>query len=151
MSWQMKIAFGFHLVATLLIGGFGLYYIINAEFMYYHAAAVGMPWSAVPHPFQVLIHALMRALGIAGLAVVVLELFLLFKPFRQDALWARLAIPAGGVVISSGALYAMVYVLRNAPPIPPWTAKPPWILPLLGVVLFFAGLLPSLIGRKSAP
>jgi hypothetical protein len=120
------------------MAAFAVTYNLQTEFMPYHAIAVGMPWGDVAAPFQVLILALMRAAGGAGLAVVVLELFLLLFPFRQGAIWARWAIPAGGLVISFGALYAMVDVSLNTP------ATPPWIAPVVGALLLIAGLVLSL-------
>ena len=138
MNTKMRIAFGCHLLATLLMAAFGLTYVVMGEFMPYHAVAVGVAWSEVALPFQVLILALMRAAGGAGLAVVVLELFLLFVPFRLGAMWARWAIPTGGLVISFGALYAMVYVSLNT------QATPPLIAPVAGILLFVAGLALSL-------
>jgi protein-S-isoprenylcysteine O-methyltransferase Ste14 len=67
-----------------------------------------------------------------------LELFLLFVPFRHGEMWARWAIPAGGLVISIGALYAMAYVSLNT------QASPPLIAPVAGILLFVAGLILSL-------
>jgi hypothetical protein len=145
MSWPMWIALVCHLAATGIIAGLGVIYILRTEFMSYHAAALGMNWGGVPHKFQVLILALMKAVGSAGLAVVVLELFLLFVPFWQGAIWARWAIPGGGIVISSGALYAMVHVLRNAPPVSPLTEKPPLWAPVSCILLFATGLVFSLL------
>ncbi len=143
MSVKMRIAFGCHLLATLLMAAFGLTYLVKAEFMPYHAVAVGVAWGEVTPPFQVLILALMRAAGGAGLAVAVLELFLLFVPFRLGAMWARWAIPTGGLVISFGVLYAMAYVSFHT------QATPPLIAPVVGILLFVAGLALSL-GQSKA-
>ncbi len=104
-----------------------------------------MNWGGVPARFQVLILALMRAVGSGALAVFVLEWFLLFVPFRQGAKWARVAIPLGGLIISLGALYAMVYVSTNAAPLPPWTETPPLWVPVIGILFFAAGLALSLL------
>jgi hypothetical protein len=149
MSLYMWIAFGCHLIATLGIGVFGLFYIFKRQFMSYHAAALGMNWAAVKvvNPkFQFLILALMKAVGGAALAVFVLEVILLFVPFWQGAIWARVAIPVGGIVASSGGLYATVYLLCKARPVPPsWTKKPPWFAAVLCIALFAAGLVLSLL------
>jgi hypothetical protein len=134
LSTHMKIAFGCYLFATIIMAAFGLTYFFTTEFMSYHAAAVGMPWSKVPGPFQVLILALMKAMGGAVLAVVVLELFLLFVPFTKREKWALVAIPVGVLTVSVGALYAMVYVSLYTP------ATPPLWAPGIGIVIFFVGL-----------
>jgi hypothetical protein len=134
----MKLAFGCHLLATLIVAAFGVTYLFRSEFMPYHSVAVGISWAEVGPSFQVLILALMRAVGGACLAVVVLVLILLFVPFRQGIVWARWAIPAGGLVISAGALYGMLYVGINT------RATPPWIAAVVGALLLVAGLLLSL-------
>ena len=138
MSTRMKIAFGCHLLATFIVAAFAVTYLFRAEFMPYHSVAVGMPWAEVAPSFQVLILGLMKAVGGTCLAVVVLLLILLFVPFKQGLVWARWAIPAGGLVISAGGLYAMLYVGLNTP------ATPPWIAPVAGALLLAAGLLLSL-------
>jgi hypothetical protein len=141
VSPKMKIAFACHLLAIFIIAAFGLTYLLRSEFMPYHGAAVGMPWAEVSAPFQVLILALMRAVGGACIAVVVLALFVLLVPFRRGAKWARWALPAGGLVIAAGALYAMLFVALNT------TAKPPWIGPAAGALLVLVGLAFSLGDR----
>ena len=138
MSAKMRVAFGCHVLAMLVLAAFGVTYLFRPEFMPYHAVAVGIPWAEVNPSFQVLILALMRAIGGACLAVVVLESVLLFVPFRQGVAWAKWAIPAGGLVISAGALYAMILVGLNTP------ATPPWPAPVAGAFLLVAGLLISL-------
>lgn len=143
MSTKMKIAFVCHLLATLIVAAFGVTYLFRPEFMPYHAVAVGMPWVGVAPSFQVLILALMKVIGGACIAVVVLQLILLFVPFRQGAVWARWAIPAGGLIITLGGLYGMLYVGLNSP------ATPPWIGPAAAVLLLVLGLVLSL-GRPRA-
>jgi hypothetical protein len=64
----MKIAFGLHLLAALLIAAAGLVYLFRSEFRPYHAEAVGPSWSEVERPFQILIRTLMIVLGGACLA-----------------------------------------------------------------------------------
>jgi hypothetical protein len=138
MTTRMKIAFGCHLLATLIVAAFGVTYLFRPEFMPYHSVAVGMPWAEVAPSFQVLILGLMRVIGAACLAVVVLQLILLYMPFRQGVVWARWAIPTGGLVICAGGLYGMFYVGLNT------SASPPWIGPAAAALLLVAGLLLSL-------
>ena len=106
--------------------------------MPYHAVAVGMAWDQVDSSFQVLIIGLMKAIGGACLAVVILELILILVPFRQGARWARWAIPTGGLVIAGTALYAMAYVAFKT------AATPPWQAPAAAALLLLTGLLLSL-------
>ena len=141
MGTRMKAAFACHVLANLILMGFGFAYLLRSEFMPYHAVAVGMPWDELGTGVRVLILGLMRALGGACLAIAVLEFAVLVVPFRQGAVWARWAIPAGGLVITAAALYAMAYVAANTP------ATPPWIGPAAGGVLLLIGLVLSL-GRR---
>ena len=143
MNIRIKIAFVCHLLATLIVAGFGVTYLLRPEFMPYHAVAVGMPWVEVPPFFQVLILALMRVIGGACLAVVVMQWILLLAPFRQGVVWARWAIPAGGLIICAGALYGMLYVGLNTP------ATPPWIAPAAAALLLVLGLVLSLGQRRA--
>ena len=133
MNKRMTAAFACHLVAILIVAAFGFTYLLRAEFMPYHAVAAGMPWDQLSPSLQVLVLGLMKAVGGACLAVVVLELIILFVPFRQGALWARWAIPAGGLVIALSALYAMAYVASRSP------ATPPWLGPAMGALLLVVG------------
>jgi hypothetical protein len=139
----MRIAFWCYLLATLTATAFGVVYLVKPEFMPYHSVAVGMPWAAVAPSFQVLILALMRAVGGACLAFAVLQLTLLLIPFRQGAAWATWAIAVSGLVMCAGTLYAMMLVAQNTP------ATPPWIAPTAGAVLLVVALVLSLERRAS--
>ncbi len=141
MSLHMRIAFGCHLVAALLLSIFGVVYLLRPEFMPYHADVVGRPWSAVEPAFQVLILALMRVVGGALLANALAIFILLFVPFRQGYRWACWAIPTIGLMASIPALLVTLYVAQNTP------ASPPWITVLVGILLLGLGLLLS-VGIK---
>ena len=138
MSKAMKIAFGCHLVAALLLLAFGLVYLFRPEFMPYHADAVAREWSAVERPYQILVLALMRATGGAWLATAMAMVILLFVPFRQGHKWARWTIPAIGLVVSGPAFYATTYVRQHTP------GNPPWMAVVVGILLSIAGLVLSL-------
>jgi len=137
----MKVAFWCYALGTLIVTAFGIVYLVRPEFMPYHSVAVGLPWAAVDPSVQVLILALMRAVGSACLALAILDWTLLLIPFRQGARWATWAIAASGLVTCAGSLYAMMLVAMNTP------ATPPWIGPVLGAVLLVAGLVLSLERR----
>ena len=141
MNTRMKVAFWCYALGTLIVTGFGIVYLVRPEFMPYHSVAVGLRWAAVDPSFQMLILALMRAVGSACLALAILDWTLLLIPFRQGARWATWAIAASGLVTCAGSLYAMMLVAMNTP------ATPPWIGPVLGAVLLVAGLVLSLERR----
>ena len=50
MSNRMKLAFGCHLLAVLVLAAFAVTYLFRSEFMPYHAVAVGMPTARRSHP-----------------------------------------------------------------------------------------------------
>ncbi|MEJ2041328.1 MAG: hypothetical protein P8X55_20720 [Desulfosarcinaceae bacterium] len=134
MKKRIKIAFACYLVAIIIIAAFGVIYLFRSEFMPYHASAVGKPWAEVSPSFQVLILAMMKAIGGTCLTVVMLELILLLIPFRQGFAWARWAIPFGGILISTGSLYAMLFVGMNT------SASPPYFAPVLALSVILIGM-----------
>ena len=143
MSTRIRIAFWCYLFGTLIVTAFGIVYLVSPDFMPYHSVAVGMPWAAVAPSFQVLILALMRAVGAACLALAILQWTLLLIPFTQGAAWATWAIAASGLVMCAGSFYAMMLVAQHTP------ATPPWIAPAAGAVLLVVGLVLSLKRRAS--
>ena len=120
MNTRRKIAFWCYAAAMLILAVFGIVYLFRPEFMPYHSVAVGMPWTAVDPSFQVLILALMRAVGGACLSLAVVQFVLLLVPFRQGAAWASWTIAVAGLVMCAGSLYAMMLVTLNTPATPPW-------------------------------
>ncbi len=140
----MKIAFGCYFLAGLLLVGFGIVYLFRAEFMPYHSVAVGMPWADVPPNFQVLILALMKALGGTNIALALAFYIVLFVPFRQGARWAVLATPLFGLVQSAAAFYAMSHAALHT------AASPPFWAPAAGVLLTVVAFVLSVSGQKQA-
>ena len=138
MSKRMKIAFCCHLLAILGLAVIGLIYIFRSEFMPYHAVAVGRNWAEVDSAFQILLLALIRALGGASFSTALAMGIILFIPFRQGSLWARWAIPSIGYAIQLPSLFVTLSVTLNTP------ATPPWKFVVLAMVLLLVGLILSL-------
>jgi hypothetical protein len=65
---------------------------------------------------------------------------LLFAPFRSGEIWALWAIPAGALLFSADALYAMQTVANDTP------ARPARGLVLGATACSLAGFAPSLAG-----
>ncbi len=142
MSIRMKAGFWCHLLAMLLIGIIGLIYLFRSQFMPYHAIAVGKTWAEVDPAFQILLLALIRAVGGAWIATALAMSILLFIPFRQGIRWARWAVPAIGLVAELPALYVTISVTLNTPATPPWKGV------VLIMVLLVAGFILSLETEK---
>lgn len=144
MTARLRVAFWSYLIALVGLAAFGVIYLVRPEFMPYHAVAVGMPWDAVSPPFQVLILALMKALGGTQLALVLALGAFLLKPFRAGEMWARFLLPATWLVYAFPALYATLFVRAKT------TAETPWLLVVLGIVLVLVGFVLSLPVRRKA-
>lgn len=142
MSLRMKIAFGCHLLALLLLAIVGLFYLFQSQFMPYHSIAVGKNWAEVDPAFQILLLALIRVFGGANMATSVAMGIILFIPFKQGIRWARWAVPVIGLVAELPALYATLSVTLNTP------ATPPWIGVVLIIILLTVGLILSLEPKK---
>jgi hypothetical protein len=139
----MKISFSCHLLATLLLIAFGILYTLRTEFMPYHSVAVGMQWAEVTPSFQLLILALMRVVGSSFLAFGLLVLILLFGPYRKGSKWAMVAIPASGLIVCSGTLYATLSIKFNTP------ASPPWVASIVAAMLLLSGFVLSLRQKET--
>jgi len=142
MNTRMKVAFACYFLAGLLLIGFGVVYLFRQEFMPYHSAAVGLPWADVPPNFQILILALMKAVGGTSIAVALALYIVLLVPFREGARWALWAAPSLGLVQCAAAFYPMSYVALNT------TASPPLWAPATGVLLIVVALVLSLSASK---
>ncbi|MGK7949110.1 MAG: hypothetical protein AB4368_09980 [Xenococcaceae cyanobacterium] len=139
MSTTFLISFiSYSFVAVVSIV-FGLIYLIKNQFMPYHSEALGLSWSDLKPNFQVLILALMRAVGGGFLATGLTMLILLIIPYRAGEIWSIYAIPAISLCTSSGTLYATWLVKTRTP------GNPPLGLSLLALGLTIIGFIFSLI------
>jgi hypothetical protein len=120
-------------------------FLTRSEFMPYHADAVGVPWSEVPRPFQVLILGLLKLAGGAWLTVAVGQFVLLLGPFRRGERWALWAVPALGLLHYAGVAIAMTHVSRNTP------ASPPWAAAIASVLLIITGAALSIERHTRGP
>jgi hypothetical protein len=140
VSTRNKIAFWCYVVALVGPGVFGVMFLLRSDFMPYHADAVGMPWSEVSAPFQILIMALLKLAGGSWITVAVAEFVLLLIPFRQGARWALWAVPSLALLHYAGVCNAMAHVTLNTTATPPWGATIASIaFVLLGAALSIPG------------
>ena len=140
MNSKMKIAFGCYFLSGLVSMGFGMVYLFRTEFMPYHSVAVGMSWAEVPPNFQVLILALMKAVGGTSITLALVLFAVLFMPFRQGARWAIVSIPLIGLFQSAAMLYAMSQVALHTSARPPiWVTGTGMALLLLAFILSLSG------------
>jgi hypothetical protein len=144
MSTRAKIAFWCYVSAMVGPGVWGAMFLLRSDFMPYHAAAVDMPWSEVPGPFQILIMALLKLAGGGWITVALAEFVLLLVPFRQGARWALWAVPSLALVHFAGVCNAMAHVTLHT------TATPPWGATIGSVVLVLVGAALSIPGQAKS-
>ena len=139
MSTTSLISFiSYSLVALVLIL-FGLIYLLKNQFMPYHSEALGLSWSELEPKKQILILALMRAVGGGFLATGLAMLILLIIPWRAGDTWSIYAIPLISICNCFGTLYATWLVKTRTP------GTPPVRLSLLALALTMIGFIFSLI------
>jgi hypothetical protein len=145
MSTRTKVAFWCYVIALVGPLVFGVMFLLRSDFMPYHADAVGMPWSEVPGPFQILIMALLKLAGGGWITVAVAEFVLLLIPFRQGARWAVWAVPSLALLHYAGVCNAMAHVTLNT------TATPPWGATIASVALVLVGAALSIPRQGRSP
>jgi hypothetical protein len=139
MSTLTLISFISYSCVALVSILFGLIYLLRNQFMPYHAEALSLSWSELEENMQVLILALMRAVGGGFLATGLAILVLLIIPFKTGNTWSIYTIPAISLCISIGTLYATLLVKTKTP------GKPPIVLSILALALTIIGFIFSII------
>ena len=126
-------------LAVLVAMAFGVVYLTRSRFMPYHGDALQRSWDELDPQLQVLLLALMRAVGGGWLAVSLGVAFLLVFPFRAGETWARYAIPVVGLAAALPTLYSALYVKSRTP------ASPPVNLVVGAILLLIVGFVASLV------
>jgi len=119
MNLSHEIAFWMYLSLFTLQFMAGIVFVVRREFMPYHAAAVGMPWSGVPENFQILIIALLKFMGVTVITLSVAAFILILIPFREGVAWSIWAIPLLGLMQCAAIANATTQVVRKAQGKPP--------------------------------
>lgn len=144
MTTRTRIALGCYVVVLLALTAWGIGFMLRDEFMPYHAVAVGMPWSDVPRPFQVLILGLMKVSGALWITIGLCIAVLIAGPVRRGERWSLWAVPLLLLVECLAPVPAMVLVTANTP------AQPPWISTAIQIALVLAGMALSVTERPQA-
>ena len=98
----------------------GAIYLFSAEFMPYHADALGRTWQELSASEQTLFEALLDVAGAGWIALGVAVIVLALIPMRRGELWARLLVPFLLVLFYVPTLLATLTVLTQTPGSPPW-------------------------------
>ena len=142
MGRRQKIGFGIYLLTALFAVFWGFLYLFSREMMPYHKQAIGKNWGEIERGTQVIILALMEAVGSANLVLGLTFLILLLIPFRRGEVWVNWTIFLGGIVLSGLSFFITfkVHLYTNA--------STPWYLFLLTATLIFLGFIFSLGTKK---
>ncbi|MEI9909303.1 MAG: hypothetical protein WDO71_06370 [Bacteroidota bacterium] len=118
---------------------FGLVYLFRVRFLPYHEDALNKDWKDVTPAFQVLILALMRAVGggaaASGFSIIILQYY---HHTNSGSHWIPVVILINGLLISCGSLYAMLLVRLKT------SGRPPIWAIAVSVLLLFAGYFTSM-------
>lgn len=116
---------------------FAFAYLFKAEFMPYHAVAVGRAWTEVEPPFQFLVLALMKVCGGGMLAASISIIYLSLVYYKSESFWPSLWITIIGLAALTPSLIATLSIYFNT------KAEPPWKVVLGMMVLLLAGFVLS--------
>lgn len=120
MTGRDRIAMGVLLVPTIGLLGQGILYLTTAEFMPYHAVALGVSWKELPENYQGFVLGVIKGMGAGSVAVSLALLMLLWVPVRRGDRWARWAAPVIGIVFTALIAYAALTIDRLTPADTPW-------------------------------
>ena len=129
-------AFG---LAGLLGLAFGVRYVVTREFMAYHEAVLGKPWSSLEPRLQAIILGMLKVAGGGLLGYGITLLWLLLPLWRGEA-WAAWAALSLSLVVVAPILYVVVWLRRISPgartPVAPTVAA--LALAVVGTLAFLA-------------
>lgn len=143
MTFRLRASFVCYSIFVLVATIFSFVYLFRAEFMPYHAVAIGHNWSELDQGLQNLILGLMKVVGGAWLSVSIAMSILLLKPFRNGESWAYWAIP----LIALPSLVVNLFVVSNMALNTP--ASPPWQVVVINAALLILGFILSVTAKAS--
>ena len=114
-----KIGFILYYLTIILILLFGAMYMFKPSFMPYHAHIVHLNWGQIPETEQVLVRALMIAVGGVTISVGIILGLLIFK-FQQTGLqWISNLVMVSGIIASLLISVAPIFVILHSDSVPP--------------------------------
>jgi hypothetical protein len=130
------VAFG---LAAALALTFGARYVLTREFMPYHAAVLGKPWSQLDSRLQSIILGMLKVAG-GGLLGYGFALLWLLLPLQRGEVWAAWAALTISLAVISPILLTVVWLRRIER-----DAKTPIIPTLVVLALVVVGTIISLV------
>jgi hypothetical protein len=132
---KQKIGFISYYVTVILIILFGALYMFKPSFMPYHAQIVHLNWEDIPESEQILVRALMIAVGGVTISVgLILGMFVLrFRKTKEQ--WISTYVMISGILASLLISVAPLFVVMKSDSVPPL-----WF-PLVIIALFVTGFI----------
>ncbi|MCB9679571.1 MAG: hypothetical protein H6737_30980 [Alphaproteobacteria bacterium] len=137
MTTGILVAAVLYASAHLLLLLVGVVFAVRNAPMPYHLDALGAPLAELPPGAGVLLSNSVGLLGTSWTALASAQLVLIAFPLQQGELWARLAVPAIGLVNVAGLLRAMRNIGRQT------AGHPPIAVGWLALGLILAGFAAS--------
>jgi hypothetical protein len=114
-----KIAFVLLAITSIVHIVFGLIYVSTDEFMGYHAAALSTGWEELGQDYQVLILALIKLAGSAGLIAGFVNLSLVTYFFSKEYSPIVWLAPFSAAIFQTCTHFAVYQVYTKTPGSPP--------------------------------
>jgi len=114
-----KIGFIAYYISIILVILFGGLYMFKPSFMPYHAQIVHLNWEQIPHSEQILVRALMIAVGGVTISVGIILAMLVFKYRKTGHQWISSYVMIYGIIASLLITIAPIYVVINSDSVPP--------------------------------
>jgi hypothetical protein len=116
---KQKIGFILYYAVVVLIILFGGLYMFKPSYMPYHAEIVHLNWNEIPASEQILVRALMIAVGGVTISVgIILGMFVLrFRKTREQ--WISNYVMISGIVASLLISIAPIFVVIKSEAVPP--------------------------------
>ena len=130
---KQKIGFISYYATVVLIILFGGLYMFKPSFMPYHAEIVHLSWDQIPVAEQILIRALMIAVGGVTISVGIILGMFIFKFQKTGLQWISNYLMVSGIVAAVLISIAPVYVVIKS------DSVPPLYFPVIIIVLLVAG------------
>jgi len=130
---KQKVGFIIYYITMVLIILFGGLYMFKPSFMPYHAHIIHLGWNEIPHTEQILVRALMIAVGGVTISIGIILLMFILKFRKSGDQWISNYVMTSGIIASVLITIAPVYVVFNSDSIPPL------YFPVIIIVLLVAG------------
>ena len=146
-----KIAFLLLAIVSIVHVVFGLIYVSADEFMGYHAVALSTDWEELSSGFQILILALIRLAGSAGLIAGSVNLALITYFLKKEYSPIVWLAPFAATIFQAFTHYVVYQVYTKTPGSPPllWVSFGSFVL-LVAIVFFIKWVVDQHITKRGS-